>query len=222
MTRLKPIHAKLYRALLQRRFPNMTAVQGSEAAVWGNACVRDTITVRWVIALERSSGSWVLTCFIGDKEIRQTRSTQLDVIDYELDDAMGAEIHAIECREAEEAEAKWEEQERARMAAFLRELVNAPDEAVLHGYLKAKKATARADEREGEWDWHPAYTGDDDPGREYYEEAAARAREREEPFRAELVSRGINLDDATIYGLLEFFNEDAPEEPRRSEYMSWW
>ncbi|KAA0574578.1 hypothetical protein FZ983_27130 [Azospirillum sp. B21] len=217
MTRLTVVQAKLYRALLARRFGNMTILPGPEAQASGQETLHDGTNLSWSIILDRTSGSWVLKCFVNGLETITKKDCYLGYIDYEISDFIEGEFHKLQCREDAEAAAAAKEEKRIRKEAFLKELSIASDEVVLRHYLKAIRATRRADERESEWDWHPAYTGPDDPGREYYENAARAARRREETFESELRRRGVLPSLETINGLLRFFDEHAPEGPCRSE-----
>lgn len=181
----------LYRAVLVRHF-GTEGLDPHDAALSRKHTLPNGENLTWTVAFDRLMGQWIVTFEIdGFPEYVVEHSYVLADIAGEV----GADIYDLELSIERAAEASHEEQANLEAEAYhlqeLEKIGGLSDDDLIHGYEDAVVEDMRATDCVQEWDWHPAYTGPDDPGRGYYEEQSELASEIRDAFESEMKRRGL-------------------------------
>lgn len=189
------IQLKLYRAILTRMFGTDGLENEPQVALRRIRTLNNGSSLVWRVAFNPLLGDWTVSFELDDGRNWDVLSGKVLA---EIASEIGAEIYYLERRmehDAEqEADVEAEHYAEARHIQELAKVGTLNDQELLAGYLDALTEDMRATDCVQEWGWHPAYTGDDDPGLGYYEDQSRLAGEIRDAFESEMKRRGLYPD----------------------------
>ncbi|WP_207461303.1 hypothetical protein [Azospirillum sp. SYSU D00513] len=213
MLSLSTNQLKLYRKVLHRQLDGVeqllgrkatrSVVFGTDISASGTVQTEYGDTIAWKIAFDAESGDWVVSMqaalfSVDSVTRRKTLGGTLEEFWVELQDLKTSmQIHRLQeelDHDLDEdllPDVDYEAMDKAERAARIAAIPSLSDTDLREGYAAADEGADRAWTAWSEWDWHPDYTGPDDPGKDYYERKAHRASELLDAYQAEMTRRGF-------------------------------
>lgn len=188
MPSLSTNQLKLYRTVLNRHLGAFGCL-GPDVTAQGSVTTDHGDTIAWTVAFDPLTREWMATV---DCSLSRPFVARSKVLNSLLED-FWLELHlaeqAVKYHRDEEAEAAACAAKRAALDADIAAIHTLAMDDLLAGHAAAVCAEDAAWEHVHQWDWHPAYTGEDDPGKGHYEHCAREASRLADAYRSEVSAR---------------------------------